>query len=374
MTKKHKNLLFIYLNSFSATGGIEQFNACLMKSLYGNSLELNIAYQNIAVLDGESNAAYLPPNLLKGFKGKYVQAVLYSLWAIIKTDIVLLGHINLLVLALWAMLFPSKKVVLVAHGIEVWQDLAWWKRQVLKRLHLILAVSQHTKTQMAAKQGIAEDNIKVFHNTLNPFFDIPKSFVKPKELLTRYKLTESTKILFTLARLSNAEQYKGYDKVIAALPLVLAKQPDVCYLIAGKADAKEQERITKLVEQLGLSNHVKLIGFVKQAELIAHYLLADCFVMPSRGEGFGIVFLEAMACGVPVVAGNADGSVDALQNGELGRLVTPDNATEIAESIVATLQQAQSPEEKAKLQYKMLQYFGFEQFKKNTKSWLNSLL
>ncbi len=369
-----KRLLFIYLNSFSSTGGIEKFNACLMKSLYENSQTITFDYQAISFLDTETQSAYLPPPLLKGFGGKYLQAVLYSLWAIGKAEVVVLGHINLLVLALWTLVFPQKKVVLVAHGIEVWQNLAWWKRKVLQRLHLILAVSQYTKQRMAAKHEINLENIQVFHNTLNPFFDLPKQFDKSVALQQRYHLKPETKVLLTLARLSNAEQYKGYDTVIKALPLLLKTQPNLLYLVVGKYDTKEYDRLQILITELSLTNYVKIVGFVKDEELVAHYLLADVFVMPSKGEGFGIVYLEAMACGVPVVAGNADGSVDALQNGKLGTLVNPDSVEELAATLATQLAQPLQIDTRQKIQQTLLQEFGFQQFKRHTAKWLKQIL
>ncbi|MBA7664368.1 GDP-mannose-dependent alpha-(1-6)-phosphatidylinositol monomannoside mannosyltransferase [subsurface metagenome] len=79
---------------------------------------------------------------------------------------------------------------------------------------------------------------------------------------------------------------------------------------------------------------VILTGYVPDNKLVDYYNLCDVFVMPSKKEGFGIVFLEALACGKPVIAGNKDGSVDAILNGNLGALVDPDNLEQITESII----------------------------------------
>ena len=99
-----------------------------------------------------------------------------------------------------------------------------------------------------------------------------------------------------------------------------------------------------------------------------HFLLADVFIMPSRKEGFGIVFIEAMACGLPVIAGNKDGSCDALQNGALGSLIDPDNEAEILNALQQTFQkngQLSNPKSKARLQQKVKETFGFETYKHN---------
>jgi phosphatidyl-myo-inositol dimannoside synthase len=105
---------------------------------------------------------------------------------------------------------------------------------------------------------------------------------------------------------------------------------------------------------------VLMPGFVADEEVTDHYLLADVFVMPSKGEGFGIVYLEAMACGLPVIAGNKDGSTEALQFGELGTLIDPDDADELAAALVKALTTVHYSSE---VQQNMLQYFSFERFK-----------
>jgi phosphatidyl-myo-inositol dimannoside synthase len=373
MEIKNKKLLFVYLNSFSATGGIEMFNACLMKSLYENSKTLAFHYHNISFIDTETDSNYLPANLLAAFGKRRLLAFLSACKAILQTDVVVLGHINLLLLALFACFLPKKKIVLVAHGIEVWQSLPWWKKTVLQKIDLILAVSEYTKQKMAEKQGLDKGKIHVFHNTLNPFFKLPKEFAKPNHLLQRYEIATNQKVLLTLARLSFSEQYKGYDTVIKAMPEILKIQPNTIYIVAGKYETREYARIMELIKELQLQQHVKLVGFVKVEELIDHYLLADTFIMPSKGEGFGIVFLEAMACGLPVIAGNVDGSVDALKNGVLGTLLNPDSKTEITEAVIRSFGKSLSRNEKIDLQNQLLQYFGFEEFKKNTSWWLKKI-
>ncbi len=361
-----KSILFIYLNAFSGTGGIEKFNACFMKSIYENSLNTSINYTNISLIDNEIDSKYLPKNLLKTFNKNKYKAILYALFKILKADIVILGHTNLLILGLWTLLFPNKKLVLVAHGIEIWQKLPSWKKKILQHCDSILAVSNYTKQQIIDKQQVQAAKIQIFHNTINPFFECPKTFDKPDYLMEKYKLNSENQVFLTLARLSSAEQYKGYDTVLEALPKVLKIYPTCKYVIAGKYDELEYQRIMNIIKDRHLENNVILTGFVKNNELIDHYLLADTFIMPSRGEGFGIVYLEAMACGVSVIAGNIDGSVDALRQGELGTLVNPESIDEIAKAMIKQIEQPLNNTQKIDLQQKVIQYFGFEEFKKQT--------
>jgi glycosyltransferase involved in cell wall biosynthesis len=107
------------------------------------------------------------------------------------------------------------------------------------------------------------------------------------------------------------------------------------YLIVGKGN--DTERVQALAAELGMADCLTLCGFVPDEELADHYRLANVYAMPSDGEGFGIVFLEAMACGIPVLAGNLDGSVDALADGKLGQLVDPRSIEAIADGLVALL-------------------------------------
>ncbi len=94
----------------------------------------------------------------------------------------------------------------------------------------------------------------------------------------------------------------------------------------------------QLIQQLNLPHHVILAGFIPDSELCDHYNLCDVFAMPSKGEGFGIVYLEALACGKPTLGGNQDGAIDALCHGKLGALVNPDDVGAIAQTIIQILQ------------------------------------
>jgi glycosyltransferase involved in cell wall biosynthesis len=120
--------------------------------------------------------------------------------------------------------------------------------------------------------------------------------------------------------------------------------------------------------------HVILTGFIPDDELVFYYNLCDCFVMPSKCEGFGMVFLEALACGKPVIAGNKDGSVDAVLDGELGVLVDPDNKDQIKDAIVDILKR-EVPENLLDGEYlrkRVTQAYGFDKFKERLKGIIES--
>lgn len=353
-------------------GGIEKFNRAFMKALYE---ELDLLKGNIEVLscyDEIANPAYIPLSSFKGFKGNKILFTLRSLTRAGKSDIIILGHINLALIGLIIkFLFPSKKVLLIAHGIEVWTIRSFIKKAILARVDKILVVSQFTANKIIAGGGfISIDKINIFYNTLDPFFNPPFDFTKPKYLQKRYGLSSASKIILTITRISNAEQYKGYDTVIQIMSNILRELPNSFYLLCGKYDTLEKDRIERLIKINRLENKVIMPGFIDDTELIDHYLLADVFVMPSKKEGFGIVFVEAMACGANVIAGNQDGSAEALLDGKLGKLIDPNNNIELEQAIVSSL--LTNTTNKYMLQQEVLQNFGFAAYKKRLQNVLNN--
>ena len=139
----------------------------------------------------------------------------------------------------------------------------------------------------------------------------------------------------TLGRMPGPDRKKGYDEVIEILPHLKSKIPNLVYLLGG--DGPDRARLVKKTHDLGVSDQVVFTGWIDENEKVDHYRLADVYVMPSQGEGFGIVFLEAMSCGIPVVASKFDGGREALRDGKLGALVDPSNAEDIINGIKRAL-------------------------------------
>lgn len=359
---KNKKILFLTLYTFSLTGGIEKVCKALCKTFSLLTEEENLkTFQTFSLHDQNApDERYINKKNFNGFAGTKIAFVIAALKEGYRSDFVILSHINLLIFAkIFKKIAPNIRVILIAHGIEVWTKLKPWKVKFLQQQVEVWAVSNFTATKLNEIHGIPNAKIKVVNNCLDPFFNIPTSFSKPAHLLKKYGLKQNDKVIFSLARLSSAEQYKGYDKVLEAMKDL---PKDFYYILSGKADNEEKERILKLIENYGLAKRAILTVFLHDDELTDHYLLADAFAMPSTGEGFGISFIEAAACGCPSVAGILDGSSDALLNGELGKLINPNNLGEIQIAIKNTL-----TEEKAKssalLQKKCLEHFGFEQYK-----------
>lgn len=357
-----RRIMFLTLTTFSSTGGIEKFNRSFLKAMMQLQSVLSLNVYGAGMYDNTSNEYYISQKKFKPFFGKRLHFIFRNIIYFFSTDILIVGHLNLAIMGtVFKLLFPAKRLILICHGIEVFDKVSPLQQKMLKLADDVLCVSNYTKEQLIKKQKVSEGKITVFPNTIDPCFLLPQQFNKPEYLAKRYGIAKTDKVLFTLTRLSHAEGYKGYDKVLHVLPALVKKGIQFKYILAGKADAKERAQVEQLICQLQLHEHVILTGFVADEEIADHYLLSDVFVMPSKGEGFGIVYLEAMACGLPVIAGNKDGSTEALQFGKLGTLVDPDDAQAIEAAIAAALEMKNNP---LQVQQQMLEYFSFDRFEK----------
>jgi glycosyltransferase involved in cell wall biosynthesis len=281
-----------------------------------------------------------------------------------KPDLIICTHINFTILAYWLNKISKISYWGVAHGVDAWNIKKPMLITALQNADLILSVSHYTRDRLIQEQNFDHDQIVVLPNTFN--HDRFTVGSKQEYLLDRYKLKANQPIILTIARLVGGERYKGYDQIIRALPEIIKVLPDVHYVIGGKGD--DGIRVEALIKELDLEDCVTLAGFVPDEQLCDYYNLCNVFAMPSKGEGFGIVYLEALACGKPTIGGNQDGAIDALRNGELGVLVDPDDLTEISTVIIAILQKTYplpilyQPET---LRKKVIEIYGFEQFKQN---------
>jgi phosphatidylinositol alpha-1,6-mannosyltransferase len=217
------------------------------------------------------------------------------------------------------------------HGTDAWQQLSGLHRRAAEAATLITSVSRHTRRRLLAWVGIDPGRVKILPDTVDPRF---RPGPKPDRLAERHGVHRK-KVLLTVSRLAASERYKGHDRVISILPLVLRAHPETVYLIVGDGD--DRPRLEALAAASGVADAIRFAGAAAPEELPEYYRLADVFVMPSTGEGFGIVFLEAMASGVAAIGGNRDGSLDPLGDGALGRAVDPENGEELAAAICAAL-------------------------------------
>ena len=223
------------------------------------------------------------------------------------------------------------KFVIFAHGDEVTRQIGVPKQKLmlatLRSADAIIAVSAYTASRLSAI-GIAAATVN------NPAVDPHKFVIMDKSECKRRFGWEGKRIVLTAARVVPR---KGQDTMIRALSLLAMEIPDLHYVIAGAGDEREILRLRELASGLGLGGKVVFLGFVNESDKVALYNASDVYVMASRYEqgekdveGFGITFLEAGSCGVPVIGSTSGGIPDAVLDGVSGYLVAPGDYAELA--------------------------------------------
>ncbi|MDF5721685.1 MAG: glycosyltransferase [Rhizonema sp. PD37] len=285
-----------------------------------------------------------------------------------KPEHVFCGHVNLA--SLVGMLCQSLRIpyTVMTHGKEVWQPLPTLTKYSLQKAQYIWTVSRYTRKIACAANHLDPARVVIMPCAVNGdrFTPAPKS----PALLERYNLTES-KVIVTVARLWSGDIYKGVDITIQALPLIAQVIPEVKYLVIGRGD--DQPRLAQLAKDLGVSDRIIFAGFIPTEELVAHYRLADAYVMPSQ-EGFGIVYLEAMACGVPVLSGDADGSAEPLQDGKLGWRVPYRDKDAVATACIEILNGDDLRCHRQWLREEAIAHFGIDAFQQRLQQQLLTML
>jgi phosphatidyl-myo-inositol dimannoside synthase len=312
---------------------------------------------------------YFPAEYFLGYnasKGTFIKdAVKEGL----KSKVVILSHFNLLLVA-WLIkkINPSVKIILIAHGIEVWNKLSFRQTKMLHCCDRVISVSSFTKNKIMQLHNLPEAKCEVLNNCIDPFLAKLENKIRSEVLMKRYGIAENDTVLLTLTRLSLKDRYKGYSFVLKALSEIVKTKKNIKYILAGSYEASEKIFVEKLIAKYQLKENVVITGFIAEEELHAHFSLADIYVMPSIKEGFGIVFVEAMYYGVPVIAANADGSTDALLHGKLGLLTNPESDTEI---ITAINKMLNNYTEHLPNQNLLMENFGYTAYKNKLEKLLN---
>ncbi|MBK5187895.1 MAG: glycosyltransferase family 4 protein [Gemmatimonadaceae bacterium] len=247
-------------------------------------------------------------------------------------DVVICSHINLLPIASAAAAAQRVPLLLVLYGIEAWERPRGLAAKLVKRAHAVVAISEYTKRRFLDWSGVQPSRVHVIPCGV----DAERFGVGPKreDLLQKYELRGRT-VMLTVARLAGRERAKGIDEVLESLTDIAREIPNISYLVVG--DGQDRERLEEKAIKLGVSDRVVFAGFVPEEEKADHYRLADAFVMPGRGEGFGIVYLEALACGLPIVASSLDASAEVVLNSRFGYAVNPDRPAELQQAVIDLL-------------------------------------
>jgi glycosyltransferase involved in cell wall biosynthesis len=244
---------------------------------------------------------------------------------------VVCGHVLLLPLVAPLCRWFNVPYTVVTYGKEVWEPLPPRPQKALRQADQIWTISRYSRDCACTANLLDPAKVYLVPCAVDGAVFQPGS--ADSALVETYGLA-GCQVLMTVARLWSGDIYKGVDVTIRALPTIAAAIPTVKYLVIGRGD--DQPRLAALAEELGVSDRVVFAGFVPTDALVAHYQLASAYVMPSQ-EGFGIVYLEALACGVPVLSGDQDGSADPLQDGRLGWRVPHRDPKAVAAACVEML-------------------------------------
>lgn len=287
-----------------------------------------------------------------------------------RPQLIVVGHLNFAAL-LDGLRRPRIPFWIVTHGIEAWGVERPALRRALARAECVVSVSRYTAQRLIDEQGLDPARIALLPGTFDPEQFRPRE--RSSALMARLGLEPGQPVLLTVARLAGRERYKGYDLVLEALPAIRGRIPELHYVLVG--EGYDRARIEARIRALGLDGCVTLVGSVPDVDLPDYYGLCTAFAMPGKREGLGIVYLEAMACGKPVIAGDRDGARDALLDGELGVLVDPDDVAGFADAAVEVLRGThpnRSIFDPAGLRRRVIESFGPERFRERLEQILDT--
>ena len=353
---------------FGQAGGIQSFCRSLCLAA-GRWAEAHDASLNALVLNdsGEPDSRYVNGGfqsftVTDRSKARFIKNYLRQVFAA-SPDLVIVGHISLSPLAL---IRPPRrmKTVIVAYGIEAWRDLPWAERRALQKSDLVLAISDYTKSEIVRRNNLPPEKVKVFPCSLDPYWITEPESAPP---------SAAPPIILTVSRLEKEDSYKGVDNVIRSLPAVVQKLGAVDYRVVGRGD--DIPRLKKLAEDAGVSEYVTFTGAMSESELREHYRRCSIFVMPSEGEGFGIVFLEAMAYAKPVIGGAHAGTLSVVEDGKSGLLVNRSDVAGLSRLILQTLTDDELRKRLGRAgRERLTEMFTFDRFEANLDSLLRDCL
>jgi glycosyltransferase involved in cell wall biosynthesis len=323
-------VLLVALDLFGPPGGIARHCRLVLKAL---TEDWRVAAVDVvSLMDdtwsrpdpkyfGERGRSYLACG---GDRRLLVKRVLSAL-RYHRYDVVLAGHVNLAPVLLTAAARPGRaRRVTLIYGVDAWSRLSLVRRLALRRSHRVLAMSRYTAHAMVRSNQVDPRLVDVTYGCLDP-------------ALAEHAAAESsvvdTQALLTVSRLWRSEASKGQQAVLCALPRVLESVPTATYWIVGEGDL--QPDLDRLSQELGVRSRVQFLGSVPDHVLRRCYQNCAAYVMPSKWEGFGLAFLEAMAYARPVIGGARDAAPEIL--GDAALLVDPEDTDQLGEAIVRVL-------------------------------------
>lgn len=292
-----------------------------------------------------------------------------------RPQIVFMAHVNFTPLIIPISRLLSVRTILNVYGLELWSGLSRHRRKSMQFVDRIIADCYAT-AQYVQSNCLHRTYPSVIWDCVALDRFMPRE--KNEGLMERYNLPnpQKHKIVMSLGRLSKAARHKGFDRLITEFSLIRQDFDDLRLVIAGDGD--DRERLKQIADSLGIGDRVFFTGAINENDLPYVYCYASVFSLVSdvgfgRGEGLPLTPLEAMACGVPIIVGNEDGSKEAIDNNRNGRIVSPRIPGQLAQAL-SDLLQANSTLLSRESRQVAVERFGYESFKEKTRSLLHSLL
>jgi len=292
--------------------------------------------RNKPVLMGRTQITYVPVSSVK-----IVTMAMLTLTALLKAhgkDLIICGHINAGMPAFLAKIIYLKPYIVYVHAMEVTNRK--WKylyKVILEHATRIVTGSSYSKSLVRRLFGL--EYVDVIHPSVNVDFPGRKPAPSKEDgAVTR----KETKVILTVGRVDAEERYKGHDTVIEAMPLVLESIPNAEYWVVG--EGTDRPRLEAIARKTGVGRAVRFFGQVQ--DVTPFYEECDVFVMVAetvddgtiiKGEGFGLVYIEAASFGKPIIAGDCGGATDAVVDDYTGFLIPPKEPSILADRLVYLL-------------------------------------
>jgi phosphatidylinositol alpha-1,6-mannosyltransferase len=319
-----------------SVGGVQNYTRTLFAALQdvlGHSCVRMIAVPGEPEARDDGSSALRPHVKLRFLVSAFATAIAWS------PDLIVCAHIGVAPAARLIQKFTRVPYWVVLYGIEVWGELPPAKQNALRAAQRLVSITLFTLDAAIARHSLRDPGALILPPTL------PKGQLPSPKASGVVSDGSQQPVVLTVARLAASERYKGHDVMLEAWPLVLRRVPDAEYWIVGGGD--DRPRLESRARELGIASSVRFAGSVSPEELAVCYDRCSVFAMPARteldaraprGEGFGIVFLEAMAHGKPVVGPSVGAPTEFIRSGEHGLLVDPASAPGVANALIELLE------------------------------------
>jgi phosphatidyl-myo-inositol dimannoside synthase len=255
---------------------------------------------------------------------RFVRSILISAWRD-QPKVVIIGHVHFAMLAAaYRVISPRSRLYVLAHGKEVEAPLDLLSRAALHLYTGALVVSQSTRASMVQQQGIPARRVHILYYGFGPAGASPC-------IASQDEAGKDAIALLSVTRLTMEDRYKGIHITLAAISRLLPEFPGLRYTVVG--DGSDRSWLQHRAYELGIADRIRFVGQVSDAELNELYAACDVFVLPSTHEGLGIVYLEALARGKPVIGVRAGGVADVVVHEANGLLLEEQTVDGLAAAI-----------------------------------------